>query len=102
MIARTATLLRGDAALSAGQGLCSDIIIDWVRHHLVEHQHPEKSGFTPNRSTIHHILALRVLTERRQKFWQGLLAADVDLCKAFDSVNQDTLWRSLDLRRVPP
>ena len=29
-------------------------------------------------------------------------AAYVDLCKAFDSMNQDALWRSLGLRGVPP
>ena len=78
------------------------IIIDRVHHHLLEHQRPEQSGFTPKRSMIDRILALRVLTERRQKFWQGLLAADVDLCKAFDSVNQDALCRILGFRGVPP
>ena len=30
-----------------------------------------------------------------------LLAAYVDLCKAFNSVNQDALWRILGLRGVP-
>ena len=53
-------------------------------------------------STISHILALRVLTKCRREFRQGLLAAHVDLCKAFDSVNWDALWRILDLCRVPP
>ena len=66
-------------------------ILDRVHHHLLEHQRPEQSGFTPKRSTIDRILALRVLTERRREFRQGLLAAYVDLCKAFDSVNQDAL-----------
>ena len=78
------------------------IIIDRVRHHLLEHQRPEQSGFTPKRSTIDHILALRVLTECRREFRQGLLAAYVDLCKAFDSVNRDALWRILGLPGVPP
>ncbi len=68
------------------------IILDRVRHHLLEHQRPEQSGFTPKRSMIDRILALRVLTERRGEFRQGLLAAYVDLCKAFYSVNQDALW----------
>ena len=45
---------------------------------------------------IDHILASRVLTERRREFRNGLLAAFVD------SVNQDALWRILDLRGVPP
>ena len=66
-------------------------ILDRVRRHLLEHQRPEQSGFSPKRSTIDRILALRVLTERRLEFRQGLLTADVDLCKAFNSVNRDAL-----------
>ena len=57
------------------------IIIDRVHHHLLEHQRPEQSGFTPKRSTIDRILAISVLTERRREFWQGLLAAYVALCE---------------------
>ena len=78
------------------------IILDRVRHHLLEQQRPEQSGFTTKRSMIDRVLALRVLTKRRREFWQGLLAAYVDLCKAFDSVNVDALWRILGLRGVPP
>ena len=63
---------------------------------------PEQSGVTPKRSMIDCILALRVLTECREEFWQGLLAAFIDLCKAFDSVNRGALWRILGLRGVPP
>ena len=77
------------------------LILDRVRHHLLEHQRPEQSGFTPKRSTIDRILALQVLTERRRDFQQGPLAAYVDLCKTFDSVNQDALWRILGLCGVP-
>ena len=51
---------------------------------------------------INRIIDLRVFTECRKKFRQGLLAAYVDLGKAFDSVNQDALWRILGLRGVPP
>ena len=64
------------------------IIIDRIHHHLLEHQRPEQSGFTPKMSTINRILALPVLTERRREFRQGLLAGYIDLCKAFDSVNR--------------
>ena len=48
------------------------IILDRVRHHLIEHLHPEQSGYTPKRSTIDRILARQVLTERRGEFRQGL------------------------------
>ena len=78
------------------------IILERVLHHLLEHKHPEQSGFTTKRSTIDRILALRVLTECRREFQQGLLAACVYLCKAFDSVNRDAFWRILGLRGVPP
>ena len=77
------------------------IILDGVRHHLLEHQRPEQSVFTPKRSTIDHIIALWVLTECRQEFWQVLLAAYVNLCEAFDSVNRDALWKILGIRGVP-
>ena len=41
-------------------------------------------------------------SECRQYFWQGLLAAYVDLCKSFDSVNRDALWGILGLYGVTP
>ena len=93
---------RGVTLLSVPGNVFARIIIDRVCHHLLEHQRPEQSGFTPKRSTIEDLLALRVLTERRRAFRQGLLAAYVDLCKAFDSGNQDALWRILGIRGVSP
>ena len=83
-----------------GKGLAR-IIIERFRHQMLEHQRPEQSGFTPKRSMIDRILALRVFTEHRREFQQGMLAAYVDLCKAFNSVNRDALWRILGLRGVP-
>ena len=59
-----------------------------------------QSGFTPKRSTIDSILALLVLTEHGRESQQGLLAANVDLCKVLDSVNRDAPWRILGLRVV--
>ena len=93
---------RGVTLLSVPGKVFAWIICDGVRHHLLEHQRPEQSGFTPKRSTIEHIHALLVLTERRREFRQGVLTANVDLCKVLDSVNLDSLWRVLCLRGVPP
>ena len=81
--------------LSVPGKLFAQIILDRVRHHILEHQHPEQSGYIPKRSTIDHILALRVLTESRQEFRQGLLAAYVDLCRAFDCLNYTLVLRVL-------
>ena len=56
---------RGVMLLSVPGKVFARIVLDRVHHHLLEHQRPEQSGFTPKRSTIDRILALRVLTERR-------------------------------------
>ena len=77
------------------------IILERVRHHLLEHQHLKQSSFTQNRSTIDQILALWVLTECRQEFQQGLLSANINLHKVLHSENQDAFWRILSLRGVP-
>ncbi|XP_069979370.1 uncharacterized protein [Penaeus vannamei] len=52
---------------------------------------PEQSGFTPGKSSIDRILALRLIIERRREFGRGLLAAYIDLKKAFDSESGITL-----------
>ena len=51
---------------------------------------------------IDRILAFQVLTKCSREFRQGLLAAYIDLCKAFHSVNKDALWTILGLRGVQP
>ena len=59
---------RGVTLLSVPGKVFARIILDRVRHHLLEHQRPEQSGFKPKRLTIDRILAFRVLTERRREF----------------------------------
>ncbi|KAG0712996.1 TBC1 domain family member 16 [Chionoecetes opilio] len=79
--------LRGGKAA----GVCNisaELLKAGIRSHLVKHQRPQQSGFTPGKSTTDRILALRVLVERRREFRQGMLAAYVDLKKAFDSVHR--------------
>ncbi|XP_069998239.1 uncharacterized protein [Penaeus vannamei] len=67
------------------------ILLRRIRDHLLRHQRPEESGFTPGKSTIDRILALRVVVERRREFGRGLLAAYIDLKKAFDTVYRESL-----------
>ena len=78
------------------------ILLDVVRQKLLTHERHEQSCFTPKKSIVDRILALRILNERLRDFCTGLLAAYVDIRKAFDSVNQDVLWRILAFRRIPP
>jgi hypothetical protein len=93
---------RGVTLLSVPGKVLARIILSRIRDHLLAHQRPEQSGFTPKKSTTDRILALRVLIERKREFRQQLLAAYVDFRKAFDSVDRSALWTVLRLRGVPP
>ena len=92
---------RGITVLSVPGKVLAHVLLMRIRDHLLKYQRPEQSGFTPKKSTVDRILALRVLVERRLEFRQGLLAAYVDLKKAFDSVNREVLWELLRLRGIP-
>ncbi|XP_069995874.1 uncharacterized protein [Penaeus vannamei] len=60
--------------------------------HLLRHQRLEQSEFTPGKSTINRTKALQVIVERCREFGSGLLAAYIDLKKAFDTVHWDSSW----------
>ena len=92
---------RGITLLSVPGKVLAHLLLTRIRTHLLKYQRPEQSGFTPGKSTTDRILALRVLVERRREFRQGMLAAYVDLKKAFDSVHRETLWDLLRLRGIP-
>ena len=92
---------RGITLLSVPGKVLAHLLLMRVRSQMLKCQRPEQSGFTPGKSTTDRILALRVLVERRLEFQQGLLAAYVDLKKAFDSVHRETLWDLLRLRGIP-
>ena len=96
------TNYRGITLLSVPGKVLAHLLLARVRNHLLQTQRPEQSGFTPKKSTVDRILALRVLVERRLEFQQGFLAAYVDFKKAFDSVHRDSLWGLLRLRGIPP
>ncbi|KAG0723665.1 Dipeptidase 3 [Chionoecetes opilio] len=78
---------RGITLFSVPGKVFTHLLLTRIRSHLLKHQRAQQSGFTPGKSTTDRILALRVLVERRREFRQGMLAAHVDLKKAFDSVH---------------
>ena len=92
---------RGITLLSVPGKVLALILLGRIRDHLLMHQRPEQSGFTPGKSTIDRILALRIIVERHREFNRGLLAAYIDLKKAFDSVHRESLWEILRLRGIP-
>ncbi|XP_063597226.1 uncharacterized protein LOC134773910 [Penaeus indicus] len=54
-------------------------------------------GFTPGKATIDSILTVRVIVECHHGFGSGLLAAYIDLKKAFDSKHHKLLWEILKI-----
>ena len=92
---------RGVTLLSVPGKVFARILLDRIRPHLLKHQRPEQSGFTPKKSTIDRILALRVLSEQMHKYQRKFFVAYIDLCKAFDSVDRDSLWQLLRFRGIP-
>ena len=69
---------------------------------LTARRRPQQSGFTPGRSTIDAILALRLLSELHQEFSQPLHVAYIDIKAAFDSVDRSALWKALRSHGAPP
>ncbi|XP_069984524.1 uncharacterized protein [Penaeus vannamei] len=92
---------QGIILLSIPGKVLAHILLRHIRDHLLRHQRLEQSGFTPGKSTIDCILGLQVIVERHREFWCGLLAAYIDLKKAFDMVHQESLWEILRLRGIP-
>ena len=92
---------RGVTLLSVPGKIFARILLGRIHSHLLKHQRPEQSGFTPKKSTTDRILALRVISERMSEYRHRFLAAYVDLRKAFDSVHRDALWQVLRFRGVP-
>jgi len=70
-----------------------------IRCYRQSHQ----AGFMPNRSTIDHIAALRLIIEKPPEFRKGrhLYIAFIDLKTAFDSVDHASLWAILACIGVP-
>ena len=92
---------RGVTLLSVPGKVFARVLLNRIRQQLLDHQRPEQSGFTPKRSTVDRILALRLLTERLREYDRAVLAAYIDFKKAFDSVSRDALWKLLELRGIP-
>jgi len=68
---------------------------------LTARRRPQQSGFTPGRSTIDAILALCLLSELHQEFYQPLNVAYIDIKAAFDSVDRAALWKALRSSGAP-
>ncbi|XP_069993161.1 uncharacterized protein [Penaeus vannamei] len=79
---------RGITLLSISGKVLTNILLRYIKDHLLRHQKPDQSGFSPGKFRIDRILALRVIVECRHEFGS---AAYIDPKKVFNTVH----WESL-------
>ena len=60
----------------------------------------EQAGFRKNRSTLDQIATLRIILQQSQEWHADLIVNFIDYEKAFDSVDQATLWKILRHYRI--
>ncbi|KAG0730476.1 Transposon TX1 uncharacterized protein [Chionoecetes opilio] len=77
---------RGITLLSVPGKVLAHLLLTRIRSHLVKHQRPQQSGFTPGKSTTDRILALRALVERRLIFAESLEV----LVMALEALHEET------------
>ena len=96
------TKYRGISLLSVPAKVFAHICLARIKRTIFAKQRPQQSGFTPGRSTLDRIIALRLIAERRHEFRQPLYAAYIDLRAAFDSLDRNSLWNILKTIGIPP
>jgi len=83
-----------------GQGFAHTILAR-IKPTLLSHRRPQRSGFTPGRSTCDRIATLCNIAQQRQDFGHPTFAAFVDLSAAFDSLSRPALWLLLTRFGIP-
>ena len=92
---------RGISLLSVPAKVFAHICLARIKRTIFARQRPQQSGFTPGRSTLDRIIALRLLAERRHEYRQPLYAAYIDLRAAFDSLDRNSPWNILKTIGIP-
>ena len=88
---------RGISLLAVAGKVLARIILARLNTHIVDRVCPESQcGFRKERGTIDMIFVTRQLQEKCREQQKNLCMAFIDLCKAFDTVNRDMLWKVLD------
>lgn len=87
--------------LSVPGKVFAHLLLARIQPLLLMTRRPQQSGFTPGRSTIDAILALRLLSELHREFDRPLNVAFLDIKSAFDSVDRSALWKALRSKGMP-
>lgn len=92
---------RGIALLCTGSTVLPHIIKERLSKALEPNLHECQCDFRPGRSTNDMIFAARQLAEKSREHRNPLYWCFVDFHKAYDCVNRDYMWRTLEQAGVP-
>ena len=92
---------RGINLTSVPSKILASVILQRLRAALDSHLREEQHGFRPGRSCSDLIFILRLMVEESREWNKKLYLLFIDFEKAFDSVDQDTLWKILKYYGVP-
>ena len=81
--------------LSVPSKIFTKIISNCLKPQVERLLRENQCGFGKGRGCNDQIYTLRALMKKAREFHQPLYVCFIDLCKAYDSVNRDTLWAVL-------
>ena len=93
---------RGISLTSLVAKLVNKMIVNRFRTKIDPLLRGNQSGFRPGRSTTTQVLALRRIIEGVKKKHLPEVMIFIDFCKAFDSINHQTMFAILDAYDIPP
>ena len=73
-----------------------------LRDTIIQGQSVDQAAYRKGFSTVDHLLSTTLLIEACNEFQVPLWMGMVDFEKAFDTVEHDTLWKSLSEHGVQP
>ena len=89
------TNYRGIALTSLVAKMINRMILNRIRPVIDTLLRGNQSGFRPGRSTTNQVLALRRIIEGVKKKQLPAVMVFIDFCKAFDSINHQTMFHIL-------
>ena len=71
------------------------MLLNRLKQQMEPHLSEEQAGFRKDRSTIHQILALRLIAEKAKRQGKKIYNCFIDFQKAFDTVKHKVMWTVL-------
>ncbi|KAJ8705403.1 hypothetical protein PYW07_011230 [Mythimna separata] len=86
--------------LSSIYKLFSSILEKRIRGTLEKHQPIEQAGFRRGFSTVDHIHCIEMIIDKYQEFKRPLYIGFIDYRKAFDTLDHQSIWKSLESQNI--